>query len=206
MRKFVNQYSNNTTSQNGENGIIEEALKRIGLSNGIAVEFGAPTKEYCSNIYPLEGWQKFYYDASPVDTEIMKALINPENVNDIIPANADVLSIDIDGNDFNVWKAYNGRPAIVIIEINSSLDPDVEFFHPDRGASFTTMNRLATDKGYFLLCHTGNCIYVDLKYKDLFPEIHLIVTSEYFFDRSWLPKESGMSRFSIKESNGFNWR
>jgi hypothetical protein len=187
MKSFVKKYANNITSQNGENGIIEEVLKRIGLYSGIAVEFGAPTKDYCSNIHPLEGaWAKRYYDVSPSDPDITKAEINPGNVNDIITPNADVLSIDIDGNDFNVWKAYKGKPAIVIIEINSSLDPDVEFFHPDRGSSFCTMNRLANDKGYFLLCHTGNCVYIDLKYQSLFPEINLIVTSEKFFNNSWL--------------------
>lgn len=184
MKDFVKKYGSNITSQNGENGIVEEVLHRLQIQEGRAIEFGAPTKRYCSNIYPLGRWEKLYYDNYPQEEGVTMKVITPENVNDL--PNCDLLSIDIDGNDFNVWKAYNGKPAIVIIEINSSLDPDIEFFHPDRGSSFCTMNRLANDKGYFLLCHTGNNIYVDLKYKSLFPEIDLIVTSEKFFNHSWL--------------------
>lgn len=177
---FVEKYSKNITSQNGENGIIEEVLKRIGKSVGIAVEFGAPDQTYCSNIHFLKekGWVcRFFNDRASQGVE--ERYITPSNVNELPLCN--VLSIDIDGNDFNVWKAYNARPAIVVIEINSSLDPDVEFFHPEKGASFCTMNKLAEEKGYFLLCHTGNCIYVLNEYKHLFPEI-----KEKEFNKSWL--------------------
>jgi len=186
MLDFAKKYYNDITSQNGENGIIEECIKRIKPELKVAVEFGAPDEKYCSNIFPLgnAGFALIYYDDSTQSPYVEKKYIDPDNVNDI--QECSVLSIDIDGNDFNVWKAYKGKPAIVVIEINSSLDPDVEFFHPDRGSSFCTMNRLANDKGYFLLCHTGNCIYVDLKYHHLFPEIDFIVTSEKFFNNSWL--------------------
>lgn len=182
MKTFVKKYGFNVTSQNGENGIIAEVLRRIQITGGVAIEFGAPTKEYCSNIFPLdENWNKMYFDTNPQEHGIVISEVTPENVNDL--PNCDVLSIDIDGNDFNVWKAYKGKPAIVVIEINSSLDPYIEFFHPSRGSSFITMNRLAEDKGYFLLCHTGNCIYVLNENKFLFPEI--TIEGEYF-NHKWL--------------------
>lgn len=207
MKDFVKKYAKNVYSQNGEDGIIEEVIRRIGIVKGTSVEFGAPELTYCSNTanLPVQNFNKFYFDDNPQSAAIFKRFITPENVNEVLPPDCDVLSIDIDGNDFNVWKAYNGKPAIVIIEINSSLDPDVEFFHPDRGASFCTMNRLAQDKGYFLLCHTGNNIYVDLKYKELFPEIHLIVTSHYFFNYSWRPKPEGL-QFTTKETRGIVYK
>jgi hypothetical protein len=181
MTKFSDIYSNNIHSQNGEDGIIEELLKRIKRSSGVAVEFGAPTKEYCSNINNLEGWAKYWFDSGPEDESIVKMFITPYNVNELPKCN--IISIDIDGNDFAVWQAYKGEPDIVIIEINSSLEPDVEFFHPDRGASFCTMNRLASDKGYFLLAHTGNCIYLLNKYKEIFEGFEL--DEMKLFNNSW---------------------
>lgn len=202
MKEFVKKYAKGVHSQNGEEGIIEEALKRMDKSVGVAVEFGAPNQTYCSNIYFLKekGWVCRYF-SDEASEGVEQKFITPGNVNELPECN--VLSIDIDGNDFEVWKAYNGRPEIVIIEINSSLNPDEEFFSPSQGSSFYTMNKLASEKGYFLLCHTGNCIYVDLKYKELFPEIYLIVTSNLFFNRSWLPKEDlGGVQFKLSDSNG----
>jgi hypothetical protein len=180
MNKYLD---NGLYSQNGEYGIIREVLKRIGLTQGHAIEFGAADGFFCSNTADIANEFQFtrnLYDISPSGKVAYKE-ITPENVNEIGPC--DLLSIDIDGNDYEVWKAYKGKPAVVVIEINSSLDPGVEFFHPDRGASFCTMNRLAEDKGYFLLCHTGNCIYVLNKYKKLFTD----VSKE--FNKSWLKVE-----------------
>jgi len=57
-----------------------------------------------------------------------------------------------------------------IIEINSSLPPEIYHFSKEQGCSFSMMNALAEEKGYFLLCHTGNCIYVLEKYRELFPD------------------------------------
>ena len=184
MLEFVNKYGYNITSQNGENGIINECLFRIKPDNKIACEFGAPDTSYCSNIKPLKGFELVYFDIDPKDADVMKAFITEDNVNELIP-DCSVLSIDIDGNDFNIWKAYKGLPDIVVIEINSSLNTDVEFFHPEKGASFCTMLRLGVEKGYFLLCHTGNMIFILNEHRKLFPEVEE-VTTEKFFNKSWL--------------------
>jgi hypothetical protein len=106
----------------------------------------------------------------------------------------DLLSIDIDGMDYHIWEGLkNYRPKIVIIEVNSSIPPDQEQIHSDSnpiGSSFKSMVRLGQQKGYTLICHTGNVIFIrnDLlvrlsiseKYKKMFfhPEI--------LFDTSWL--------------------
>lgn len=192
MIEFVKRYGYNVYSQNNEDGIIDECIKRGVIKAAAAYEVGAPTKDYCSNIYNLfkQGWVCGWVDCDPQEKGIKMAFITPENVNEIIKINdSTVLSIDIDGNDYAVWKAYKGKPAIVIIEINSSLDPDVEFFHPERGASYIAMLRLGEEKGYFLLCHTGNMIFVDNAYKHLFPEIGDPYDYEKFFDKKWLQKE-----------------
>lgn len=184
MLEFVNKYGYNITSQNGENGIINECLFRIKPEFKVAVEFGAPDREYCSNIFPLEklGWKLYYY-SDEASNGVEKKFITPENVNEL--QECSILSIDIDGNDYAVWKAYEGKPDIVIIEINSSLNPYTYHFNPETGASFLSMLDLGVSKGYFLLCHTGNLIFIDNAYKYLFPEIEP-VTIEKYFNKSWL--------------------
>lgn len=176
---FKDRYGCNVYSQNGEDGIIEEVLKRIPLK-GVAVEFGGADGYFCSNTAVLreKGWKVYMYDLTSITELVQVKSITPENVNEL--PECDLLSIDIDGNDYSVWKAYKGKPAIVIIEINSSLNPDVWLFSHSEGASFKAMNELAESKGYFLLCHTGNCVYVLNEYKDLFPD------ADKHFDRSWL--------------------
>jgi len=179
MKKTILSYRANIYSQNGEDGIIAESIKRIGMTNKVAVEFGGHDGKFCSNTRALADidWQVYMYDVNPVPPVIKKE-ITPENVNELPPCS--VLSIDIDGNDYAVWAAYEGDPDIVVIEINSSFPPDQESFHVEHGASFATMNRLAEDKGYFLIAHTGNCIYVRNKYRELFPD------ADQTFNNSWL--------------------
>lgn len=183
--KSIKEYSRNVYSQNGEDGILAEAIKRINPKPKVAVEFGGADGFFCSNTALLrrEGWNVIMYDINVPMTEQDKLFvicheITPENINEI--PKCSILSIDIDGNDYEVWKAYDGTPDIVVIEINSSLNPDIEYFHPEHGASLITMNILAVAKGYFLLCHTGNCIYVKFKHNHLFPD------RDESFNTQWL--------------------
>lgn len=173
------QFAKNNTSQNGENGILDECIKRIKPKLKVAVEFGAPTMEYCSNIFPLPHfWKKHFYDSNPQDPKINKLFVTTENINSL-PA-CTVMSIDCDGPDYELWSAYTGAPDIVIIEINSSLNPDIDHYRSDYGCNFSKMNKLAEAKNYFLLCHTGNCIYIHNKHRNLFPD------ADQTFNRSWL--------------------
>jgi hypothetical protein len=76
----------------------------------------------------------------------------------------ELLSIDIDGFDYQVWESLTRyHPKIVIMEINSSTPPGLACVHGDngqQGTSFSAMLRLATAKGYGLVAHTGNMIFV----------------------------------------------
>lgn len=192
MLTFVDKYKGGLYSQNGEAGIIDECIRRIGIEKGVAVEFGAPTKQFCSNTFHLpDDWVKTYYDPCPQEDGINVGFITPENVNFWLPAEIDVLSIDTDSaNDYHTWKAYTGEAKIVIIEINSSIDPLREYV--DQGASYQSMVTLGVAKGYFLLCHTGNLIFIQNQYKHLFQEItgHPIIDVDLYFNKSWLPNQS----------------
>jgi hypothetical protein len=58
----------------------------------------------------------------------------------------------------------------------------------DQGASYKTMVELGIEKGYFLLAHTGNLVFVDKQYRKLFPEIQGdgLKNADLYFNRSWL--------------------
>lgn len=180
MLTFANKYKKDITSQFGENGILDEIIKRIApkLDYALAVEFGAPNKIFCSNIYPLsDKIEKRFFDINPSEEGITKVTITPENVNEVIPDNLWVLSIDTDNDDYHIWKAFNAYPSIVIIEVNSSIEPPKElvsplFIHGGRdGASYMSMLKLGIEKGYFLVCHTGNMIFVKNHFRRHFPEV-----------------------------------
>ncbi len=188
MIQFVEKYGANIYSQNGEDGIISEILNRIKVKKKICVEFGGHDGKYCSNTRRLIecGWKGYMYDIDSLSPEVEEKQITPENVNDL--PECSVLSIDTDGEDYRIWQAYRSKPEVVIIEINSSFPPDVFCFNSEQGCSYALMNKLGTDKGYFLVCHTGNMVFVDKKFKHLFPEItgDPVEDSELYFNKSWL--------------------
>lgn len=209
MLLFHKKYQANEFSQNGEDGILKEVLHRLGISTGLVVEFGAHDGQFCSNSRALilQGWEAFLIEGDPGlsaqcsklyekrdDVEVFCEMIGPNNVNHIIPPKCDVLSIDVDGIDYWIWDAYTGDAKVVIIEINSSLKP-LEHMAGDKdlGSSYAAMWRLGITKGYFLLCHCGNMIFVKLEYISLFPELtnafgrtfHPIQDIQLFFNTSW---------------------
>ena len=157
----------------------------------ICVEFGAADGVWLSNTRALieKGWDSILYDIDPKG-DVKYCLITSGNVNDVIPPNINLLSIDVDGDDFYIWKVYKGTPEIVIIEINSSIPPDEErAINIDIiGCGYQQMVKLGLSKDYFLVCHTGNLVFVRKEFKPLFPEITgdpLIETDKYF-NKSWL--------------------
>lgn len=176
---FLNYADKGEYSQFGECGLINEAIKRIGLNPGTAIEFGAPTKSYCSNIYHLkeDGWNLVYYDMNPQEPDINQMFVTTHNVNTM--PQCSIWSCDTDGPCAEIWAAYEGLPDIVIIEINSSLPPYKDFYSADRGANYSYMKRLGENKGYKLLAHTGNLVWVLAKHEHLFPD------ADETFNTSW---------------------
>lgn len=104
-----------------------------------------------------------------------------------------VLSIDIDGYDYQVWNSLqNYKPIIVIIEINSNTDPtDEKHIHNGNNykqSSFMATYKLGISKGYTFVCHTGNMIFLR---NDYFKKagIKLPVHPLYDFRRVWLSQK-----------------
>lgn len=174
-------------AQFGEDRIAARIFQKIGVTNRIAVEFGADDGMRKSNTAYFrlnEGWQTWLFDAEPTADTVHLAHITAENVNEIFAASAiphvfDLLSIDIDGNDLWVWQALIYAPRLVIIEYNprwrprkSRVVPYDPAFIWDRtdyyGASVSALVRLGRTKGYTLAASTRtNLIFVQ---RGLFPE------------------------------------
>ncbi len=180
-------YRRNVYSQNGEDGVIAEIIRRAQLPRGWSCDVGAWDGRYGSNCYALvkRGWPCLMIEADPrkflqlqqlaarYDGLIkpFQAYVDHQGGTDSLDAivaraglsgNVELLSIDIDSYDYHVWRGYSGRPAIVVIEIDSSTLPGEKYVHDGSGrlTSFSAMLELGLSKGYTLVCHTGNMIFV----------------------------------------------
>jgi hypothetical protein len=211
----LGRYRRDVFSQNGEDGVIEEILKRLGIVTGWCCEFGAWDGKHLSNTYNLirGGWKSVLIEGDPsrfVDLQKNFAAQQDDSawlLNEFvaasgdksldrllgrtpIPADFDLLSIDIDGDDYHVWSALDAyRPKVVVIEIESSVPPgSKQVPGPGRpGASFSSTLTLGSQKGYKFVCHTGNLIFVraDLARAGSFPEVEHRPHAE-LFDDWWL--------------------
>lgn len=184
-------YRLNIHSQNGEDGVIKEILKRLNLDQkeNWCVEFGAWDGIYLSNTFALverNNWNAIYIEGSKErykdlveNAKKYKKIValnkfveseqNHENSLDnilsqtLLPKDYELLSIDIDSYDLSIFSEYKGNPKIVIIEINSSIPPGIFQWHNGKkfiGNSFSSTLAVAKEKGYTLVCHTGNMIFV----------------------------------------------
>ncbi len=115
----------------------------------------------------------------------------------------DILSIDIDSYDLAVWKSLkNYYPKIVVIEINSGINPGIEQIHSlkSQGNSFTSTVNLAKKKGYELVCHTGNCIFLKREFfKKIKFKKQYIKNPKLLFDYSWLKKKENIFKRILKK-------
>jgi hypothetical protein len=173
-------------SQGGEDGVLAHIFECIGTANRRFVEFGAWDGRHWSNTARLRiehGWTGLLMDGDPerAGRRVMRETVTAENVEALfakygVPGLFDLLSIDIDGNEYWVWNAIRCyRPRVVVIEYNVFFGPDVSktipydpahrwdesLFH---GASLEALRRLGRAKGYSLVhtdSYSPNAFFVD---------------------------------------------
>ncbi len=163
-------------SQNGEDGVIQKIFQSIGTTSKYYVEFGGQDGVQCNTRYLREaGWQGLLMDGSYNIPKInlYQEFITAANINALfakyhVPEEFDLLSIDIDFNDFYVWKAIEGyHPRVVVIEYNGAhlVDEDKVVIYDaygkwDRtnyfGASLLALYNLGRFKGYSLVYANAN--------------------------------------------------
>lgn len=168
----INLFDRKVYSQNGEDGILQLIFHKIGVTNRYFVEFGVGSGIERNTRYLQEkqGWKGLMMDAmeNNANRTIKKEFITAENINGLfkkyrVPRDFDLVSIDIDFNDYWVWKAIEGySPRVVVIEYNSSIPPDeskVVRYDAYRkwngssyhGASLLALVKLGRQKGYSLV-------------------------------------------------------
>jgi hypothetical protein len=162
-------------SQCGEDGVLQHIFECIGSTTRSFVEFGAKDGIEGSNTANLRvhhGWTGLLMDAaaSPQDALVRHAFVTAENIDALfhehrVPKPLDLLSIDIDGNDYWVWKALTEwQPRVVVIEYNIFFPNDACRTMPYdanhvwdesayHGASLAALRKLGDQKGYALV-HT----------------------------------------------------
>jgi hypothetical protein len=191
----LNKFEHKIYSQHGEDGILREIFNRIGTTSKTFFEFGAGSGSENNTIALLiDGWKGWWIDGGDYinvykdlfatsiaegKLHIAKKMVTSHNINSIvkelsIPHEIDLISIDVDGNDYYIWEALSATsPRVVVIEYNAAYPPGMHFLQDESlmmwngsnfyGSSLHTQNELAKKKGYTLVCCDligGNAFFV----------------------------------------------
>lgn len=206
-------------SQWGEDGIIQFLLRHVVVERKVFVEFGADQYNVESNTRFLltnNNWSGLVIDGSPENIDRLKptraywlyelkavqSFITRDNINRLLQENGvsgeiGLLSIDIDGNDYWVWKAVDViSPVIVTVEYNYRFGSgpavtipydegfDRERAHPSKiyyGASLKALCLLAERKGYAFVGCNSNGINAFFVRRDRLPgQIRELTAEEGF--------------------------
>lgn len=172
-------------SQNNEGSFLTRLCAELGILEGgykrNALDLGAGDGFKLSNVrHFLEdfGWSLHLFDYNDAPN-VHKEFITRENVVSIldkhgVPNEIDVMSLDLDGNDYWIWKAFfdgqTRRPKVVITEYNLNLNPNVSktivynethrFQDNDYyGASRLAFERLFDHNGYSVVGYMGDNMF-----------------------------------------------
>ncbi len=210
--KTLNDYKQNTFSHFGEDGVTKEIMRRLNISTGTCVEFGAWDGVAFSNTAILwqSGWKGVLIEASKEKFETLKKVVSGYDclpLNDMVMSSGDgslenilrrekidfadvrFLSIDVDGNEYHIFDKLDSlRPSVVVMEYNPTIPPEISVVSKEDsffGSSARAIVDLAEKKGYALVAMTkNNCFFVDGKLKEHFSDLETSFDS--LTDRSTL--------------------
>ena len=173
-------------SQYDADGILAEIFRRIGEEHRSFVEFGTGDGLENNTAYLLcQGWRGLWIegDESMHQGQLrnypsairagrlacVRSFLTRENINEVIKKAGssgpiDLLSVDIDGNDYHLWEALTVvEPRVVVAEYNGYVPPPVRWvmaYDPTYewdgrstyfGASLASFEALAKRKGLRLV-------------------------------------------------------
>jgi len=228
----INKHELKFHSQNGEDGILLYIFSKIGTTNRRFVEFGIGDGRECNtaNLSLNFGWHGLLMDAKErhvflanqyyqsmlgQGVNIVQSLVTTSNINRVLQMNGfkneiDLLSIDIDGNDYWIWEAMTViNPRVLVIEYNASIgrdnsltvkyDPHFDRYkkHPTGwyyGASLAALTKLSNAKGYVLVGCESTGINAFFVRKDV---AHGILP-EVSVQEAYYPNE-GQSNISLEQ-------
>ncbi len=157
----------NVFTYHGEDGILGYLLSQLENIPETFVDIGSGDciKSNCANLAVHFGWQGVFIDKDPKQLAVGKSFykdkikqglsirfteaeVTTSNVNQLIADagyknNVGLLSIDIDGNDYWVWKAIESiQPEVVLIEAK------VEFGYKSLAVPYGLQNHHSVDREY----------------------------------------------------------
>lgn len=178
----------NIFTSSGEDGILLRLINAVGCTNKKFVDIGSNDciNSNCANLAFHHNWKGVFIEGDKktlargkyIYTKHFKkninrfsfvnAIVEPNNINAIIKKvigdeEVEVLSIDLDGNDYHIWKAIDViKPKIVVVEVQiekgnivfiPKYENNFELFEDNqpKGASPLSMVKLAETKGYQLV-------------------------------------------------------
>lgn len=183
----LERFGRKVWSQNDEDGILEEIFRRIGTGQRNFVEFGVTDGRECNTLKLLvEGWRGLWMEPdaaacarirntfhpylSDSRLRLLETRVTAENIDSLIRTSGvapdgelDLLSIDIDGNDYHVLGGVRAlQPRVLVIEYNGKFPPPMDVvppYEPDSvwngsdfaGASLQAISSLAARRGYRLV-------------------------------------------------------
>ena len=185
-------------SQWGDDGIIQWLIHNIDFPHHTFIEFGVENYQESNTRFLMinNNWSGLVMDGAESNIKAIKSseyfwkyeleakttFITKDNINDILASynfhkEVGILHIDIDGNDYWVWKELSViSPIVVIVEYNSVFGSERAITVPYNpsfvrseahhsflyaGASLPALHELAVSKGYvFIGCNSsGNNAY-----------------------------------------------
>ena len=186
-RKRLADFASNHHSQFGEDGIIDKIFEIIGTCSKVSVEFGAWDGFHLSNTANLwtNGWKGVLIEGHPerfrqLTTNVrdyscvcIHAYVSRDGDNRLeallsrhgVAPDIDLLSIDIDGNDYYIVESLETlRPRLIVCEYNPTIPAELDLYAEYGnyfGASVTALERIARTKSYRLVALTDtNCFFV----------------------------------------------
>jgi hypothetical protein len=187
-------------SQWNDDGIIQFLISYLDITEKTFIEFGVQNYTESNTRFLLmnNNWTGLIMDGTESNIRdvqqqeiywkynltAVNAFITRENINDLISQHGfsgelGLLHIDIDGNDYWVWKEISVvKPIIVIIEYNSVFGKDqpwtipykADFYRTDAhhsnlyfGSSLRSLCDLSTEKGYTFIgsnSHGNNAYFI----------------------------------------------
>ncbi len=175
----LHAFERQVCSQHGEDGVTAEILRRIGTGRRVFAEIGiGDGVENNTAFFHSLGWTGFWLDSEPPrvglsETEsrtlrFQRSFVTRETIaaqfTELgVPADLDLLSIDIDQNTLYLWEALRAwRARVVIVEYNAVIPPSVNWrvaYRAERiwdgtanfGASLKAFEQLGRELGYALV-------------------------------------------------------
>lgn len=201
-------FANNIFSQRGQDGILSKIFDILSIKTGYFIEFGAWDGIYLSNCrnLVLHGWEGCFIEGDPekyntlvsnyTTNDKIKCLckyistqqgqtINDIHRNDLQSRDIDLLSIDVDGCDYEILETLEFKPLVIVIEGGFSWHPCFRSKVPNEIARQNLQQplyasiKIARSKGYEPICFNQDLFLLRKDYYDKYKFFQHINNNHY---------------------------